>query len=376
MEQKEMGDGRIRAWLRLGLRLAGLGLGLVFLRLLSRTLSVLLPFLAAFGVAAALNPLVRRMQKRLGWSRRRLSLMAVLALFGTVGGGLTVFVYLVGREMAVLVRQWEGVYGELFEHGKWMEQLQKILPGKLASLAEILGGRLNQWAQENVSALLSAAAQWAGTIAAALPGILLGLAVFLLASYFLTAEYPYLRTRVLQNMSQELCDLLGLFRKIAAAAMGGYLKAQLVLSAGVFVLLLGGFVLWGQDYALLLALGLAVLDFIPLIGAGTVLAPWAAVSVLMGEYKTAAWTAVLLGMTAVFRRLAEPKVVGDQTGLSPVLSLMSIYIGMRLAGVIGMILGPIVTLMVLNLSGLGLFHGLRQDINFIRKDICDLFRGT
>jgi predicted PurR-regulated permease PerM len=173
---------------------------------------------------------------------------------------------------------------------------------------------------------------------------------------------------------EETCRVLKQTKHVLSAATGGYFKAQILLSSGVFFLLLMGFLAWRQEYAFLLAFGLAVLDFIPLVGAGVALVPWGVVSVAMGRYGDGIWAATLLSVTAVFRRLAEPKIVGEETGLSPVLSLMSVYVGMNLAGVPGMILGPILTLMMLNLSGLGLFYRLRKDFVFVIEDIFRLFQ--
>ena len=133
--------------------------------------------------------------------------------------------------------------------------------------------------------------------------------------------------------------------------------------------------LTGQSYSLLLALGFAVLDFIPLIGSGTVMVPWAIVDLLLGNYGHAIELMVIWGLIALFRRLAEPKVVGDQTGLSPILSLISIYIGMRLYGVWGMIFCPILLLVLLNLAGLGLFDGVRRDLKMAFWDIMAVLRG-
>jgi predicted PurR-regulated permease PerM len=65
----------------------------------------------------------------------------------------------------------------------------------------------------------------------------------------------------------------------------------------------------------------------------------------------------------------EPKFVGDQTGLSPLLSLVSIYVGMKLAGVAGMILGPVILLVILNLAGMGMLRGLRLDLEEAARDI-------
>ena len=119
----------------------------------------------------------------------------------------------------------------------------------------------------------------------------------------------------------------------------------------------------------LLALGLAVLDFIPIVGAGTVMVPWAVVELVTRNFSSAISLMVIWGVIALFRRAMEPKFVGDQTGLSPVLSLLSVYVGMKLGGVLGMILGPVLTLVVLNLAGMGLFRGLRADLSAAAWDV-------
>ena len=138
---------------------------------------------------------------------------------------------------------------------------------------------------------------------------------------------------------------------------------------GVFFILLAGFTLTGQSYALLLALLLAVLDFIPIVGAGTVMVPWAVVCLFTRDLRTAVELLVIWGAIALFRRVGEPKVVGNQTGLSPILSLVSIYVGMKLAGVAGMILGPVVFLVVLNVCRAGVFDGPVADVKLAVRDI-------
>ena len=82
------------------------------------------------------------------------------------------------------------------------------------------------------------------------------------------------------------------------------------------------------------------------------------------------------GVIAMFRRVMEPKFVGDQTGLSPILSLVSIYVGMRLAGVWGMILAPILVLVCQNLAQIGLFSGVHRDLNAAADDIAAILSGA
>ena len=79
---------------------------------------------------------------------------------------------------------------------------------------------------------------------------------------------------------------------------------------------------------MLIAFLLAVLDFIPIIGSGTVLVPWAVICFALGDWKKGTALLIIWGVVCIFRRLAEPKALGSQTGLHPVLSLLSIYVGM------------------------------------------------
>ena len=380
MEYKQLTwPQRGRLWLRLGIRLALFLLAvLICVKVFPPLLSLLAPFVAALIVAAMLNPLVRWVQRKLGWSRRLLSLLILLLIFGLIGGGLYLMVYAAGSEMVSLAQNWEGLLGQLQSVTDQLEsmfaQLLTLVPEQVTETTRVMGDRLLAWLQGTVSGALARAADYVTDKAAGVPAFLLALVMFVMASYFLTADYPYLRTRAIQHMDEGVLDFLGQVRSTALAAFGGYLRAQLLLSVGVFFILLAGFLITGQSYALLLALTLAILDFIPIVGSGTVMVPWAVIALFTRDYHTAISVMVIWGVVAMFRRVAEPKFVGNQTGLSPILSLVSIYVGMKLAGVLGMILGPIVTLVALNLAGLGAFHSIRLDLSAAVRDIAAILR--
>lgn len=380
-----MNDGQLtwrergQLWLRLGIRLA-LAAAAVWLaaRLGGLLFSLFAPFLFAFLAAALLNPLVKWLQRKLGWSRRLLSLLLLLLLLGLVGGGLSYLVYAVGRELMALGENWgslvTGAQQAVEQLDQLLQEVIALLPIQIVQPEQSLLDRLLAWVQTVPLPDLGNLASYAGEKAVSVSAFLLAVVMFSMATYFLTADYPYLRTRAVQHMDDGMLDFLGQVRAIALAAFGGYLKAQLLLSVGVFLILLAGFLLTRQPYGLLLALGLAVLDFIPIVGAGTVMVPWAVIALVTGRYPTAIRIMVIWGVIAMFRRVAEPKFVGNQTGLSPILSLISIYVGMRLGGVLGMILGPILTLVVLNLAGLGMFRGLRLDLEAAADDIASILR--
>lgn len=373
---------RGRLWLRLGIRLAGAALGVLFLwKLAPPLLSLFMPFVLAFAAAALLNPLVRRLQRRLGWSRRLLSLLCLLVIFGLISTALGLLVRAAALELLSLAENWETMLDALrrviLELDLFLQDLFSHLPihvnAPSQTLLDGLTDALSGWIRGAVADLGGLTAMLKDR-AVGISSFVLALLMFLMGSYFISADYPYLRTRWMQHLDEGLLEFLRQVKSTAVAAFGGYLKAQLLLSVGVFFILLGGFLLTRQSYALLLALALAVLDFIPIVGSGTVMVPWAVIALFTREYDTAVSVILIWGAVALFRRVAEPKFVGNQTGLSPILSLVSIYAGMKLAGVPGMILGPIVTLVALNLLGLGVLEGTRADLRMAWADLRAILR--
>lgn len=361
-------------WLRLSIRLILAVLALVLLAKFGRPLlSLFAPFVAALVAAAVLNPLVKWFQRKLGWSRRFLTLLLLLLLFGGLGAVIGLLVYSAGNELVSLAQNWDGLLtsfqGAMDQLEELFARLLTMVPTQILETVETTAQRLVDWLNQVVPAALTALAEQAGQKAMGVPSFVMALVMFIMATYLLTADYPYLRTRAIQHMDEGLLDFLSQVRATALGAFGGYLRAEVLLSVGVFFILLAGFLITRQPYSLLLALGLAVLDFIPILGAGTIMVPWAVIAFFTRDYPTTIRLMAIWGVIAMFRRVMEPKFVGDQTGLSPILSLVSIYVGMKLAGVLGMILGPIVLLVLLNLAGMGMFRGLRLDLSAAARDL-------
>lgn len=360
-------------WFRLGIRLVLTIAVVVLLAVFGRRLlSLFAPFLAAFLTAAMLNPLVKWFQRRLGLSRPLLTGVLMILLFGALGAAIAFLGYAAASELVSLAQNWQGLLdgmqGALEQTEELFARLWTLVPPQLNETVESVTDGLLQWLSTATPNLLNTLVDYTTNKAMGVPSFVVALVIFLMATFFLTADYPYLRSRAAQGMGDGLLHFCRQVRSTALGAFGGYLKAELLLSVGVFFILLGGFLLIRQPYGLLLALGLAVLDFIPIIGAGTVMVPWAFIALFARDYSTAIELMAIWGVIALFRRVMEPKFVGDQTGLSPILSLVSIYVGMKVAGVLGMILGPICLLVLLNLAGMGMFRGLRLDLAAAARD--------
>lgn len=371
---------RGRLWFRLGLRLLFVLLACWAVTALGPTLlSLFAPFLLAFLAAWALSPLVRWLHGKLGLSRNILSLALLLLVFAALGALLWSLFTGILREVVSLAGNWEALVaslqsvvdrlGVLFSRG------MAHLPASARATADSLVEQFFQWLETVIPRFLTAVVDKGTSLVTALPSFAVASIVFVMACYFIVSDFPHLRTSLVDRLPQGPRYVLSLIRRAVSAGFGGYIRAELILSAGVFVILLAGFFLIHQPYALLLALALAVLDFIPILGSGTVMVPWAVIDLFTGQLRHAVGLMVVWGLVALFRRVGEPKVLGNQTGLSPLLSLASVYVGMQLAGVAGMILGPVLCLVVLNVLRSGILDNVTADIRLAAGDISALLKG-
>ena len=376
---------RGQLWLRLGLRgvLALSGAALVIWVVLPLA-SLLSPFLFALVVAWGLNPAVRWLQRRTNGSRKVITMILVVLVFAVVAGVLFGLGWmavdqvrsLFDNRQSLLDELLSGVLGVVNSVEGWLSGLGGILPQGVITTSEDLIGTLAGWVQElDLSGWLTQMAGQAPSMVTNLSGFAVALVVFIMASYFITGDYPRLRFELTDRVPAMARDFCRSVKDIFMSAFGGYVKSQLILSAGVFLILSIGFFLMRQPYSLLLAFGLAVLDFIPIIGSGTVMVPWAVVDMILGQYSEAAALMAVWGVIALFRQFAEPKILGDQTGLSPILSLVGIYVGMKVGGVLGMVVGPLLLLVCINLTKLGIFQPVLDDLAMAAADINAILRS-
>lgn len=195
-----------------------------------------------------------------------------------------------------------------------------------------------------VEGFLSRLPAAAGAVLSYLTSSALAVGTACLAAYMISARLPKLRRR-LADPDTAVGKLLPRVKRIRTA-LWGWLKAQLSLSGMSFLLLLMGFWVLGIPYAPLWALLIALVDAVPLLGTGTVLIPWAIVAFLQGEGLRALGLLVIYAVTFLTRSAMEPRLVGRQLGLDPLLTLASLYAGFHFWGVGGMLAAPILCVIV------------------------------
>ena len=155
-------------------------------------------------------------------------------------------------------------------------------------------------------------------------------------------------------------------------AVGGYFRAQFKIMGIVFLILAVGLGFLRVHYFVLSAFLIAFLDFLPFFGTGTAMIPWAIYAVFMGDYKRAVVLVVVYAITQIVRQLIQPKLVGDSVGLNPLVTLLLIYIGYRIGGVIWMILAVPVGMVIINMCQAGAFDYIFDDIKTLIVGILKL----
>lgn len=374
---------RGRLWFRLSIRLI-LAILIVVLAMNfgKQLISLFMPFILALLVAMALNPTIQKIQVRHGFKRSKITIVLIVSLFIVSVIIAWILLNSIATEVFELLNGWEdlfiGFQNSLAEIEAFAQKmiikfnLTVDIPdhGILDSITAMIFDYLKELTSD-VSGLTA----FARDRVVAITSFGVSLLIFLMACYFITDEYPSICSRFTGRIGENLTKLLNQIKAITVAAFGGYIKARAIVATGVAIIIFIGFLITKQEYALIISIIMGILDFIPIIGSGTVLVPWSIIAFITGSYGKGAELLIIYGVVTVFRNIAEPKLVGDKTGLSPTLSLITIYIGMRLGGVVGMILGPVLTMVVINSLKIGVLKDTREDIRMAVIDIIDILHN-
>lgn len=121
----------------------------------------------------------------------------------------------------------------------------------------------------------------------------------------------------------------------------GFLKAQIILSVITYIVSFTGLMILGVKYAAIIALIIIIVDILPILGTGSVLVPWALASLFMDNYFVGIGLILLYIIIIVVRRSIEPKILGERIGLGALATLISIWIGFKVMGLLGVFLFPL-----------------------------------
>ena len=346
----------------------GILLGIQFLQFF-------MPFVIGWIIAMIANPLVRILERRLKVARKHTSMVIII---GVLAGVIMVIYFLgvkIGEETRSFLEQAPEMYSEFREEfqdaGKNLESIVNELPQNVQDSLEEAQKDIGDITGQAVGKISQFTVDKAGTFARNIPGILISIIFSILSAYFFIAD----RDRILEfgrkHTPQIIQEKWSMMAESFRMVFGGYFKAQFKIMAVIGVILFVGMLILKVRFAILVAILVAFLDMLPFLGTGTVLLPWAVFKLLSGDVRYAVGLVILYLVTQLVRRIIEPKLVGDSIGMNPLVTLIFMYIGYRMGGVLGMILSVPVGAIVLNFYKAGTFDRV---INGFKEAGRDLFQ--
>ncbi|MDW0109341.1 sporulation integral membrane protein YtvI [Sporosarcina aquimarina] len=310
-------------------------------------LPVSIPLILALLTALIIDPLVKLVEHRFKWKRKLSVISVFIFVVLIVAGGVYFSVTsLIGRiiqftkdapdYLNTLSIAWIDVQEKVFTYTSGLpsdivsatqEQLTAALTSFKDSLLELLS-------YEKIIALASE-----------IPNFLVSFIVFLIALFLFMLELPQLKQRVYNRFTDRTAEKVKYMTTKLNATVKGFLKAQLLVSFIILAVAFVGLLLIVPKYAVVMAIIIWIIDVIPILGSIIVLAPWALYEFVSGDVAMGTKLSILAAVLLIIRRTVEPKVMGSQIGLSPLPTLIGMFIGLKLFGVLGFFIGPMVVIL-------------------------------
>ncbi len=351
----------------------------VFYFLLKLFSGILLPFIAAFIVAALIQRPVYFLSKKTHIGRGPISAVFVLLLLGVfgllvfwLGSGVVSRLKGFAENIAARLQNLPEFLAEIRE---WLLGVISVLPG---GMRESLSGTVTRTIDKmisdgvsfssisdlniNWSSLVSASAGTIKNTVVKIPSVLIGVVISLVASVFMTVEYRDIKAFVLRQFPEENRKKIVRAKRVAITTLKKMFKAYgLIMLITTTELLIGfytmkAFKIFNSDYIPILSVVIAIIDIIPVLGTGTVLIPWAVYSFFTADIKMGVCLLIMYVVILVIRQIIEPKLVAGQVGLSPIVTIIAMYVGAKLLSVVGFFVVPFTVIVIKKFNDEGIIH--------------------
>lgn len=326
-----------------------------------------MPFLIAFIIYLMMEPAIKKIMEKLKLSRKLSSIIMFVIVFGTILGLLIWGISTIVSEASNLLSDFniyfEKIYNQIqnliglinFNRLNISNEIKQIFQDTILSMLQKISTYFQQFLTQLIKFVTS------------IPSITIYFAVTILALYFICTDKIYMIDELEHHLPEKWVKEIAVHLKQLTSTLGGYLKAQITLIiisfvislVGLYILYFAGF---NVGFPLLIALGIGFVDALPILGSGTVMIPWAIISGLNGELSLGISIIVLLIIMSVTRQLIEPKIVSGNIGIHPIFTIIAMYTGFKLIGILGMFIGPILLIVFKNIFSNFIDNGILKSL--------------
>lgn len=325
------------------------------------------PFLIAYIISLMVEPLIRWLHKKTNFSRKTSSVFVLVTVFVGLIGLVVWGIFALISESTNLLGALNTYLEKAIDGVNWL--LQKVDMDKLP-----ISDDMKQMIQSTSSDLLNQVINFLKNTLTNLleslksvPTFVIYSVITILATYFVTSDKIYIWDRMEHHIPKKILGKIASKVEKITKSLSGYLKAEIKLIGISFVIVLMGlniFYLMGMNvgYPLLMALFIGFVDALPILGSGTVMIPWSLILFLNQEYSVGFSILGLYVFTSAVRQFLEPKIVSSKIGVHPLFTLIAMYTGFKLMGIMGMLIGPIVLIILKNIFENTIDRGIVKSI--------------
>lgn len=328
-----------------------------------------MPFIIGWFLAWLANPPVRFFEEKIKIKRKAGSALVIISVIA----GICFLIYAIGNRLVkeligmlrIMPEIWHEIEIEFVGLSQKWSKVIESLPREVVEKAEELGETIGTEMSVIVGELSVPTADAVGNLAQNIPGIIIAVIMCLLSAYFFVAEKDYVSNLLKKILPASWTKKCLLLKKTTIDVIVGYLKAQFKIEIWIYLLLAAGLMLLKVRYGYFIAVPIALLDILPVFGTGTVLVPWALFKLLSGNYMYALGLLIIWGVGQLVRQIIQPKMIGDSMGMPPIPTLVLLYVGYKIAGVIGMIVAVPLGILVLAMNDAGFFDNSKKSIRIL-----------
>ena len=336
-------------------------------------LPFLFPFLLAFVIAGVLQKPIRFFARKTKTSKKLWAIILSLLFFLTIGAGVAYLAYYIGNTVYNIIlgipdfvtsvseelsSATEGRFSRIiaFLPDQWEAEIivfaEKLSDDFFGGLQEILVSSFSQLASMLSNIGIGEAAV---NMPVKIASVIVGIVMTVIGTFFLAIDFEGFKQTILKLFPPKYRETAVKIKNTVFTTILKMVKTYATLMLITFVELLIGFTIlrfagMRIPYIPIIAAATAVVDILPILGVGTVLIPWAVISMLLGRWVPAIMILILYAIIWTARNFIEPKIVGDSFGVHPIFMLLAIYTGGKLLGILGIFLLPLTIVIIKKLS--------------------------
>lgn len=314
----------------------------------------LLPFLLAWVIAMLIRPMIDRICKHTKMPRKIVAFASVLFVFTVIFGLITLLFGRIINELRALGQDIMTDASSSIESAfAYIQNITEKVPflAKIENrdVADKIKDSLIDMVQNTVTTFSAKIPTAVIDFVSSLPSVLLFAVALITATFYLGSSVGKINAFIAGLLPKDSREHLFNTKKKLLNTCMKFLRAYIVLLLITFFQLLIGFLILGIPYSLTLSAIIALIDILPVLGVGTVLIPWSLILLIEGNVYLGIGILILFAIIWISRQIIEPKIVGQSVGLSPLATLISMYVGFRFIGVIGLFVLPIAVIAVKNI---------------------------